>query len=90
MIEISYLTINSTESLQHDQNYDQQAKDTLFWNGLQCLLFLFSIAGTTGINMSVENNMLHLLCQTNLKKGANPCFSEFFFVLCFDKFENSK
>jgi len=25
----------------------------------QCLLFLVSIAGTTGMNMSVENNMLH-------------------------------
>jgi len=45
MIKISHLAINSTESLEHDQNYDQQAKDTLFWNWLQCLLFLVSIAG---------------------------------------------
>jgi len=28
----------------------------------KCLLFLVSIAGTTGMNMSTENNMLHLLC----------------------------
>jgi len=34
-------------------------------NRLRCLLFLVSIAGNTGTNMSVENNMLHLLCQTN-------------------------
>jgi len=40
----------------HDQNYDQQAKDTLFWNRLLCLLFLVSIAETTGMEMSVENN----------------------------------
>jgi len=34
-----------------------------------CFLFLVSIAGTTGMNMSVENNMLHLLCQQiKLKK----------------------
>jgi len=40
--------------------------DTLFRNRLQCLLFLVSIAGTTGMNsMSVENNVLHLLYQTN-------------------------
>jgi len=62
---ISHLAIDSTESLQHDQNYDQQDKDTLFRNRLQRLLFLISIAGTTGMNMSVKNNMLHLLCQTN-------------------------
>jgi len=40
MIEISHLAIDSKESLQHDQNYDQQAKDTLFWNRLQCLFFV--------------------------------------------------
>jgi len=28
----------------------------------KCLLFFVSIAGTTGTNMSIENNMLHLLC----------------------------
>jgi len=51
---------------------------TLFRNRLQRLLFLVSIAGTTtGMNMSVENNILHLLCQTNLKKGQ-PMFSDFF------------
>jgi len=43
---------------------DQQAKDTLFRNRLQCLLFLVSIAGTTDMNMSIENIILHLLCQT--------------------------
>jgi len=57
--------IDNTESLQHDQNYDQQAKDTLFRNGLQCILFFVSIAGNTSMNMSVENNMLHILYQTN-------------------------
>jgi len=40
-------------------NYDQQAKDILFRNRLQCFSFLVSIAETTGINMNVENNMLH-------------------------------
>jgi len=29
-IKISHLAIDSTESLEHDQKYDQQAKDTLF------------------------------------------------------------
>jgi len=38
-----YLAIGSTESLQHDHNYDQQAKDILFRNRLQCLSFLVSI-----------------------------------------------
>jgi len=61
MISNSQLAIDSTESLKHDQNYDQQAKDTLFRNRLQSLLFLVGIAGTTGMNMSVEN-ILHLLC----------------------------
>jgi len=42
-----HLAIDSTESLLHDQNYDQQAKDTLFRNRLQRLLFLVRIAGTT-------------------------------------------
>jgi len=28
-IKISHLAIDSTERLQHNQNYDQQAKDTL-------------------------------------------------------------
>jgi len=66
MIKISHLAIHSTESLLHDQNYnDQQAKDTLFRNRLQRLLFLVS----TAENMSVENNILHLLRQTNLKKN---------------------
>jgi len=37
----------------------------MFRNRLQYLLFLVSIAGTTGMKMSIENNMLHLLCQTN-------------------------
>jgi len=78
MIKTSCLAIDSTKSSQHNQNYEQQAKDTLLQNRLQCLLFLVSIAGTTGMNMSVENNMLHLLCQTNQKTAANPCFSDFF------------
>jgi len=62
MIKISHVAIDSTESLKHNQNYDQQAKDTLFQNRLQRLLFLVSIAGTTGMNISEENNILHLLC----------------------------
>jgi len=66
------LLIDSTESLQHDYKYDQQAKDILFRNRLQLLSFLVTIAGATGMNMSVENNMLHLLNQT--KMGPNPCF----------------
>jgi len=37
MIKISHLAIDSTESLWHDQTYDQQAKDTLFRNRLQYL-----------------------------------------------------
>jgi len=32
--KISHLAIDSTEHLFHDQNYDQQAKDTLFRNRL--------------------------------------------------------
>jgi len=47
----------------HDHNYDQQTKDILFRNRLQCLSFLVSIGGTTGMNMSVENNMLHLFAK---------------------------
>jgi len=39
MIKISHLAIDNTESLQHDQNYDQQAKDTQFRNRLQCLYY---------------------------------------------------
>jgi len=43
---------------------NQQAKDTQFRNRPKKRLpFFASIAGTTGMNMSVENNMLLLLCQ---------------------------
>jgi len=55
--------------------------DSLFRNRLQRLLFLVCIAGTTGMNMSVENNMLHLLCQTNFKKGPTHVF----FLICLAK-----
>jgi len=47
--------LDSTES------FDQQAKNTPFRNRLQCLSFLVSIDGITGMNISVENNRLHLL-----------------------------
>jgi len=57
MICITIKVIDSTESIY----YDQQAKDALFQNRLQYLLFLVSIVGNTGISMSIENNMLHLL-----------------------------
>jgi len=43
--------------------FDHQAKDILFRNQLQCLSFFVSIAGATGMNMSVENNILHLLAK---------------------------
>jgi len=39
------------------------------------------IAGTTGMNMSVENNMLQLLCQTNLSNGQ-PMLFDFFAKCC--------
>jgi len=44
-ILITNLAIDSAESLQHDHNYDQQAKDItlLFRNRLQCLSFLVGI-----------------------------------------------
>jgi len=42
-------------------------------NRLQSLLFLVGIAGTTGMNMSVENNILHLLCL--------HAFSQYFVVI---------
>jgi len=35
--------------------------------GLQYLLFLVSIVGTTGMNMSVENNMLHVFGHRVIK-----------------------
>jgi len=35
--------------------------------------FLVSIAGSTDINMSIENNMMRLLCQIILSKGQ-PMF----------------
>jgi len=61
--------------------YSQQAKDTLFRNRLQCLLFLVSIAGTTGsiagttgMNTTIENSYISFAKQ----KGANPCFLELF------------
>jgi len=41
----------------NDQNYNQHVKDTMFRNRPQRLSFLVSIAGTTGKNMSVENNI---------------------------------
>jgi len=55
----------------------------MFRNRLQCLLFFISIAGTTGMNMSVENNMLHLLCQTKLYAGQLMVYSFFFFASYF-------
>jgi len=60
MIKISHLAIDSTESLQPDQSYDQQAKHTLF---RKCLLFLVSIAGTTSMNMNVENRQGEFVWQ---------------------------
>jgi len=45
-------------------NHDQQAKDTLFRNRPQCFPLPISTAGTTGMNMSVENNMLHYILAT--------------------------
>jgi len=79
IFKISHLAIDSTESLCYDQNYDQQAKDTLFWNRLQCLLFLVSIAGTTGMNMSVE-----IICRNSfakqIKKGGQSMLFRFFFL----------
>jgi len=50
-----------------------QAKDILFQNRLQCLSILVSTAGTTDMNMSVENNMLHLaMSDTLVWQGENP------------------
>jgi len=43
--------------------YDQEAKDTLLRNRLQCFLFLVGMTGATGMNMSLENNMLYLLAK---------------------------
>jgi len=49
VIETSFkLSTRYCENIQislYDQNYDQQAKDTLFRNRLQRLLFLVSVAG---------------------------------------------
>jgi len=49
------------------------------YDQLQCLSFLVSTAGTTGMNMSVENNMLHLLRQTILSKVQFMIFPKFAF-----------
>jgi len=83
-IKISHLAIDSTESVKHDQNYKQQVKDTLFWNRLQMSYIPCQYSWdytATGMNMSIENNMLHLLCQKN-KKEANLCFSENKYFFC--------
>jgi len=62
----------------------------LFWNQLQYLSFLISIAGTTGMNMSIENNILSFLISIAGTTGMNmsiennmlhllyPCFSDIF------------
>jgi len=42
----------------------------------KCLSFLVSIAGTTGMNMSIENNMLPLICQT-ISMRPVPWFIDF-------------
>jgi len=38
----------------------------------KCLLFLISIAETTGMNLNIENNMLRLLCFQSADAGAKP------------------
>jgi len=41
-----------------------------------------------GMNMSVENNMLHLLCQTNQKRGQPMLFRIFFSKLLQNSLHN--
>jgi len=70
--------MDSKESLEHGHNFDQQAKDIMLRNRLQCLSFLVSIGGIIGMNMSAENNMLDLnsiqifICQT-VKNNVRRC-----------------
>jgi len=40
------------------------------------LSFLVRIGGTTGMNMSIENNVLRFLCQT-ISVRPVPCFIDF-------------
>jgi len=55
----------------------------LYWQDMKNFVEQISITGTTGMNMSVKNNnILHLLCQTNLKKGSTHVFRFFFSNFC--------
>jgi len=48
---------------------------------MQCLLFLVSVAGTTGMNMRVKNNMQHFHCQAILNKEQPMVFVFFIYFL---------
>jgi len=52
----------------------------------KCLLFLVSIAGTTGMNMSIENNMLLLAASPLLNNFSEACHMVYRFSPLLGKF----